>query len=471
MIWSLVKVLVFVGLAAAIAFGAGYVLDTPGEVRIAFGGRELSLTPLGGMIAVVILVALLWILIRLAGLLVAVLRFLNGDDTALSRFFDRNRERRGFDALAGGIIALASGEGRDAQAKAARAERLLSRPDLTHLLNAQAAEMAGNRPRAEEYYKKLLEDPATRFVGIRGLMQQKLAEGKTDLALKLAEKAFALRPRHEGVLDTLFALQSEAGDWAGARKTVEAKVRARALPRDVGVRREAVLALADARAAEQAGDVERAKALAAEANRAAPTLVPAAVTAARLKAADGDARGAEKMLRRAWEANPHPDLAAGFAALGGDETPAARLRRFKPLLALRPEDVETRLLGAELALAADDVPAARRALGDLAEKHPTTRSLALMAAIERASGAGEEVVRGFLARALDAPRGEQWVCGKCRHAHALWSPTCDNCGAFDTLAWTEPPRSGAGAGTSMLPLLAGSPSAGTLQGSAPGQAA
>ena len=50
--------------------------------------------------------------------MIALLRFINGDETALSRYFDRNRERRGFEALSDGLMALASGEGRDAMAKA-----------------------------------------------------------------------------------------------------------------------------------------------------------------------------------------------------------------------------------------------------------------------------------------------------------------------------------------------------------------
>jgi hypothetical protein len=41
---------------------------------------------------------------------------------------------------------------------------------------------------------------------------------------------------------------------------------------------------------------------------------------------------------------------------------------------------------------------------------------------------------------LSASRGPQWVCDKCQHTNAVWSPVCDNCGGFDTLSWREPPR-------------------------------
>ena len=56
-------------------------------------------------------------------LLIAILRFLNGDETAVSRFFDRNREARGYQALSDGMVALAAGEGRLALIKAQRAEK------------------------------------------------------------------------------------------------------------------------------------------------------------------------------------------------------------------------------------------------------------------------------------------------------------------------------------------------------------
>ena len=39
-----------------------------------------------------------------------MLRFLLGDETAISRYFSRSRERRGFDALSDGMVALASGD-------------------------------------------------------------------------------------------------------------------------------------------------------------------------------------------------------------------------------------------------------------------------------------------------------------------------------------------------------------------------
>ena len=70
----------------------------------------------------------------------------------------------------------------------------------------------------EEIYKDLILDPATRFVGVRGIMKKRLSEGDTDTALKLAEKAFSLKPKHEETQDVLLSLQTLGSDWGGARK-------------------------------------------------------------------------------------------------------------------------------------------------------------------------------------------------------------------------------------------------------------
>lgn len=458
MLWLILKVSVFFVLTLALAWGAWYVLDMDGGVTIQAAGIEVVLTPILSVLALVAMVIAVWLLLRLAALLVALLKFINGDETALSRYFDRNRERKGFNALSDGMMALASGEGRVALAKAAKAEKYLDRPELTNLLTAQAAEMSGDRKKAEEVYRRLLENEKTRFVGVRGIMRQKLEDGDTVTAQKLAEKALAIKPRHQETQDVLLKLQAQAEDWSGARDTLKLQLKYGSMPRDVHKRRDAVLALSEARGVLDEGNDIAAREAAIEANRMSPDLVPAAVLAAQGYVAQGKPKYAVRLLKKAWAAQPHPDLAAAFAAIEPDETPQARLKRFDQFVRLRPEDRETKLLQAELLIAAEDFPAARRALGDLAQNAPDARALTIMAAIERGEGASDAVVKGWLARAVSAPRGPQWVCDNCHNIHAEWVPVCTNCQAFDTLSWQSPPnnRVATPTGLEMLPLIVGS---------------
>ncbi|MDU8942501.1 heme biosynthesis protein HemY [Ovoidimarina sediminis] len=459
MLWSLIKIVLFIGLIAALTWGAGILLETGGGVRVAIGTIEFNLGPLQALIGIGLLLVALWLVLKLLSLTVAILRFLSGDETAITRWRGRARERKGFEALADGLMALASGEGRAAMAKAARAERYLKRPELTNLITAQAAEMSGDRAKAEEVYKRLLQDERTRFVGVRGIMKQKLAAGDTDTAMKLAEKAFALKPRHEETQDILLRLQADHGDWSGARQTLGAKLKYGTLPRNVHRRRDAVLALGEAKSIVEEGKSIEARETAIQANKLSPDLVPAAVMAAESYIEKGQKKYAARVLTKAWNARPHPDLAAAFGTIEPDETPEARLKRFTALTRQHAGDPETKMLLAELNIAAENFGDARRAMGTLAEEAPTARSLTIMAAIERGEGAGDSIVKGYLARAVNASRGPQWVCGNCQHIPGHWTPVCGNCGAFDSLDWREAPQGSETAmqGGAMLPLIVGTP--------------
>jgi HemY protein len=319
--------------------------------------------------------------------------------------------------------------------------------------------MTGDTRKAEETYRKLVENEQTRFVGVHGIMKQKLAAGDTDTALELAKKAFALKPKHEETGDVLLRLQAEKHDWAGARKTLSTKLRNGQLPRDVHKRRDAVLALSEAKdiLADDSSIEKREAAIAA--NRLSPDLIPAAVMAAQGYINQGKPKYATRLLKKAWEARPHPDLAAAFAAIEPNETPSVRIKRFSTLTRINNDHPETKMLLAELHIANEDFPNARRALGTLVETDPDARSVTLMAAIERGEGASDTVVKGWLARAIAVPRGPQWICDNCQHIHAEWKPICENCSGFDTLEWKRPPLSEVAmpAGVQMLPLIVGTP--------------
>ena len=144
--------------------------------------------------------------------------------------------------------------------------------------------------------------------------------------------------------DTLLKLQAQKHDWSGARETLRAKLKHGNMPRDVHRRRDAVLALSEAQDILDEGKDIEAKEQAIEANRLSPDLIPAAVMAARSYIRADSKRYAVRVLRKAWEAQPHPDLAAAFAEIEPGESPKDRLKRFAKLLKIHPEHRETKLV-------------------------------------------------------------------------------------------------------------------------------
>lgn len=216
-----------------------------------------------------------------------------------------------------------------------------------------------------------------------------------------------------------------------------------------------MLALSQAKSIFAEDQTIEAREAAIAANKQSPDLVPAAVMAALGYLEKGQKRHATRVIKKAWEVAAHPDLAAAFAQIEPDESTSERVKRFAVLTRTHPEDAETKQLLAELYIADEDFPAARRALGDLVETDLTVRSATLMAAIERGEGSSDAVVQGWLARAVTAPRGPSWVCENCNHSHAEWAPVCENCKAFDTLSWSRPQEAAVSlpGGAELLPLL------------------
>ena len=66
MLWSITKIVVFIALVAAAAFGAAHLLEMEGGVRIVMAGLEFNLTPLKAVIALVAGDPAVWLLLKLA---------------------------------------------------------------------------------------------------------------------------------------------------------------------------------------------------------------------------------------------------------------------------------------------------------------------------------------------------------------------------------------------------------------------
>ena len=444
MLLSLFKIVFFIVIIAIIALGITYLLDNEqtflGEVFINIGTTEFILSPIQTVIFLCLVIVLAIIMLKLFSFFLAILNFINGDETAITRYFSKNRERKGFNALSDGMLALASGEGTTALTKSSKAEKYLKRPELTNVLLAQAAELSGDLKKANETYKSLIQNPKTRFVGLRGILKQKLAEGQTEVAIKLAKEAFNIKPAHIETQDILLQLQAESGDWRGARKTLGTKFKKGAIPKDIHRRRDAVLALAEAKdlLAEDTS-IEKQEA-AIEANRLSPDLVPAAVLAARAYIQRDNKRNASRIINKAWQSQPHPDLKTVFYEIYPNESEEDKLKRLQKLCRLNPDHLESKISLSELYLKQENFPMAQRVLNKIKKENHDARVLTLMAVNERAKGGEDAKIRDFLKLAISAKRGPQWICAKCNSIHTDWEPICSSCSAMDSLEWKVPPK-------------------------------
>jgi HemY protein len=422
----MIRVLVYLVIVALLAFGAVWFAERPGDVAITWQGQRIDtsvMVLMAAVAAVAVASVMLWSILR------AILR----TPDAVSRYLRIRRGVRGYLAVSQGLIAVGSGDARAAKKFTAEAVRIAPREPLTLLLSAQTAQLSGDREAAVATFQEMADRDDTRVLGLHGLFVEAQRRHDHAAALGYAEEAakHASVPVWAG--QAALEFRCAAGDWSGALDRLERNMKSGLIDKRTYRRQRAVLITAQAQAVAES-DRERAIALAREAAKLAPDLVPAAAFAGRLLGEAGERRRAARIIERAWRANPHPDLAAAYAKLRPGDSARQRLSRVEALAAKGPVDAEAALAVARAALDAQEFTAARKALAPYTAS-PRKRVAALMAELEMAQG-DEGRAREWMARALNARRDPAWTADAFVSDH--WLPISPVSGRLDAFEWKDP---------------------------------
>ena len=404
-----------------------WLAELDGLVTLTLSGYEIELpllTAVIGLTLAILFVLIVWKLV--AGIVEAPAR--------ARRAMRMRRRRKARETLVTGLIAAEAGETNRALALAARADRLSQDKSLVRLLEARAALGAGNKRHAAEIYKEMLSAPRLRLLGLKGLYDLALEEGRFAEAEELAHQGREVSTDAGWAIDGVLASQVQAENWAEALKTVQAMADGRFIERAHARRLRAVLLTA--RALDAGEDVDVAYTAAKEAHTLAPDLPPAALRVAELAFAKGDERKARKTLEAAYKALPHPDLASTYLSLGHGASLQERYKKAKKLAALAPDHRESHLLIAAAAIEAGAFEEARARLMQVLQSAPTTRAFELMADLEETEHGNTGAARQWLARALHAPRDAAWVADGL--VSAEWGPVGPVSGKLDAYEWKVP---------------------------------
>lgn len=427
----MLRLIVFLIAAAALAWAAVWLANSPGEVVVTWDATETVL-PFGIAIAIIAAVTAAGIV------LYEVWRWFVGLPRRMRENRRHKRQLRGYQELTHGLIAAAAGDVTGARVHTRQAEKLLEANAATLLLSAQTAQLEGKEDVAQLKFQQMLKRPQTEFLGLRGLLADAVKRGEQEEALELARRAYERSPNTSWVLTTYFDLLTRAGKWAKALDLVGDMAREKLLSGAEATRRRALLKYMLALDALDAGDERLALDHGRKATGLAPAFSPAAVTASQAANRLGKFRLARRILEDCWRLEPHPELARAYADLLPSETAAERLKRFLRLERLRPDHVVTQMTMAEQAMRARHWETARKHLDKALDLEPTADTFRLYAEYERASGGGDAKARDWLAKAADAPADKCWVCDDTGEMLAEWQLFGPS-GRFDSVRWEHPP--------------------------------
>jgi HemY protein len=422
----MIRVLLYLVIVGLIALGAVWLADRPGTVAITWQGERLETSVMvlaASAVALAAAAIVLWSLLR------AIVRAPN----ILARRRRARRNARGYRAMSQGFVAVGSGDLRAARRFTNEAKRLAPAEALTLLLTAQSAQLAGDGAAAAATFQEMAGRTDTRVLGLHGLFVEAQRRNDPAAALTYAEAAAKSDsgsvPAWAG--QAVLEFRCSAADWAGALDWLEHNMRSGLIDKTAYRRQRAVLLTAQALAAEETNR-ERARALALEAVKLAPQLIPAAALAGRLLNAAGERRKAARTVEAAWRANPHPDLAEAYVRPA--ESAREKLTRIEELAALAPGDAEAAIAVARAALAAKEFEIGRKALASFTAS-PTKRVAALMAALELQAG-DEGRGREWMARSFNARRDPAWTADG--FVSDSWLPVSPITGKLDAFEWKDP---------------------------------
>jgi HemY protein len=423
----MIKLLFRFGLLVVAAVIFTWLADRPGTVTIRWLGREVETSFVVGVamaLAIVIVLWFLWGLVR---------RLWRGPRAA-GDYFRFRRNRKGYESLSRGIIAAGAGDAAAAHKHAAIAGNALSDEPLVNVLAAQAAQLKGDRKAVKRIFEEMTKEPETEALGLRGLFAEARQAGDLAAAKAHAERALKLNPRLAWASTAVLQLQTSAGDWAGAAATLVQQSRSGLVAAEESNRKQAALYAAQALALE---DTQGSSALdlALRAHRLDPALVPAALVAGRVYAAQRSLKKAVRALQETWKLTPHPDLAEVMAHAQPGDGPEARFEKVRDLVGRTPGGVEGAYALARAAALAQRWDVARRALEPFLADRPQARVCALMADIEEAAGDNGRA-REWLARAVRAPRDPMWVSDGV--ACPRWTPVSPVSGEIVACEWKVP---------------------------------
>lgn len=426
----MLRILFFLLVVFLVGLGLAWLADRPGEMVVTFDGYRYELTLLvavSAAVATIAAVMIAWWLVK------GILR----SPHRVQRYFRARKRDRGYQALSTGMIAAGAGDAGLARKMNAQAVKLIraDQEPLIQLLEAQASLLEGDHAGARQKFENMLEGGETRLLGLRGLYLEAERLGDRAAARHYAGRASELAPQLHWASESTLEEMTEAGDWDGALRLLDARKPSRDAERQRVAHERAVLLTAKSQSILDI-DPSGAKTAAMEALRIRPDFVPAALAAGRALFRLDDTRKGAKVLEGVWKLDAHPQIAELYVhARHGDST-HDRLTRARKLQGIKQNNAESSLAVARAALAAHEFDEARRAAESALRMQPREGTYQLLADIEEASGGDEGRIRQYLAKALRAPRDPAWVADGFASEH--WAPASPVSGRLDAFEWRVP---------------------------------
>jgi len=405
----MLRILAFLAVIVAIGGGLAFIAAEGGELVLLVAGMRIVLplfTAVCLALGLLATILFLWWLVRI----------IIGAPHAIRSHFGAKRLGRGYQALSQGLLAAMSGDAVAAKRLTKQSQALLSsaQEPLVPLLAAETKRLELDYHGAEEIFHSMLDRPQTRLIGLKGLYREAMRKGDEAQARIHAEQAIAIDAALEWAARATITQYAAQENWHEALALFERHDLARRKGRRIHKKSDMMswrAALLCAKARDELADnkPELARDDALQAHKLMPDFVPAVAFAAQSLFRLDERKKAERLIEGFWRKNPHPDLGSLYLDGVPDASVKEKLQRARRLEKLKSDDPVAKMLVAQAALQAGDLPMARAYAEKLAEELPCEGVFLLLADIHVALGSDSNQIRHYLTQAVHAPADFTWM--------------------------------------------------------------
>lgn len=401
----------------------------PGVIQISWLGYRLETTPVVFLIGLSLAIAFL-------AFLLSVWRYIWRLPVFWTQCFQANRLKKSKSIFMDGLTALFADELDQAESLAKKAVSLNPKSSLNHILLAKTAYSTKKYETAENEFMALSQNPTTAFIGFKGLYRIAVKRHDLNQMRHILRQALSVQPNSPWALTHLFQLDLKAGSFDMAERIMEQLVLNQEIPPKQSAHSLGVVYWLRAKQFRESGDQNGFLKYAVKAFKVAPELTELAVNLAETYHKMGHLSKAVSVVKDAFNASPHPDLASVWENLHSGKTSLEIYKEMEKLTSSVPHHPESLACLAQGAIQAKLWGQARQHLNELLKTGAVSRTYALLAVLAEAENPGNmRLVQDWLRKAVTASSDLSWGCSVCITPSKAWAPFCSKCDAFDSIVW------------------------------------
>ena len=382
-----------------------------------------------------ILLIFLLIFITLVIILQRLIFYIKQSSNRYRFYKDRSTYDKGNSSFVRGMVAIANRDFKRAIIESKNTKKFLKNESLSLLLISETLKVEKKFNELEEVYEKMLKEPKTHLLGLRGLMEQNLRSQDYHHAFIYGEKLFNLNPNIDKLYETLLNIVGKTNNWHKLIQINEKSLKYKIIDKKSYSENKSI-ALYEIAKIKYQSDLSEAIYLMEQALKLKQNFSPYVNFYIQLLINQNKLVKAKKILKKTWSNLPH----AYLKGIMKDLSNALKISYFelaKFITDNSKENEESKILLAEALIEEKKWIEARNYLKEFLQYKPLREVCLLMAKIEEGESGDPQKIDSWITRSNFGQASKIWICQITNLSQEHWSSISQE-GYFNSLEWKYP---------------------------------